>query len=80
MVDFIEKKKNKIYENVKKKNLKKKKMKKEQFIISKNALLDNDKGYLTFKLLEGKIFDINLNNKRAKPSKLSNYVYKWDNK
>ena len=25
---------------------------KEQFIISKNALLDNDKGYLTFKLLD----------------------------
>lgn len=57
---FIEKKENKIYENVK---LFKKENEKEQFIISKNALLDNDKGYLTFKLLEGKIFDINLNNK-----------------
>lgn len=57
---FIEKKEANIYQNIK---LFKKDNDKEQFIVSNRAILDNDKGYLTFKLTDGKIFDMNLGNK-----------------
>lgn len=55
---FIDKKEDKIYKNVK---LFKNENAKEQLIISDKAILDNDKGYLTFKLTDGTIFDMNNN-------------------
>ena len=51
---FIEKKEDNIYKNVKLF----KKEEKEELIISERAFLDNNKGSLTFKLFNGKIFII----------------------
>lgn len=50
---FIEEKENNTYKNVK---LFKKEDKKDELIISESALLDNNKGNLTFKFLNGNIF------------------------
>lgn len=52
---FINNKKNNIYEDIK---LLKVENEKEQFIISKNAVLENDNGVLSIKLSEGKAFFI----------------------
>ncbi|MBF7070754.1 LptF/LptG family permease [Aliarcobacter butzleri] len=50
---FINDKKNNLYEDVK---LLKVQNDKDQFVISKNAVLDNDKGILSIRLAEGKAF------------------------
>lgn len=50
---FIDNQKNNLYENVK---LLKIEDDKEQFVVSKSAVLDNDKGILSIKLGEGKAF------------------------
>ncbi len=50
---FINDKKNNLYEDVK---LLKVQNDKDQFVISKNAVLDNDKGVLSIRLAEGKAF------------------------
>ncbi len=55
---YIDKKEDNIYKNVK---LFKNENEKEQLIISNKAILDNAKGYLTFKLEDGMIFDISNN-------------------
>ncbi|WWW11970.1 LptF/LptG family permease [Arcobacter cryaerophilus gv. pseudocryaerophilus] len=52
---FIEKKEDNIYKNVK---LFKKENNKEELIVSETAILENNKGNLTFKLFNGKIFII----------------------
>ena len=52
---FIEKKEDNIYKNVK---LFKKENEKEELIVSESAILENNKGNLTFKLFNGKIFII----------------------
>ncbi|MDY0051196.1 MAG: LptF/LptG family permease [Aliarcobacter sp.] len=52
---YISSKDNKIYNDVK---LFKTEEKKDQFIISKTAILDNDNGALSFKLIDGKAFII----------------------
>ncbi|MGJ0302682.1 LptF/LptG family permease [Aliarcobacter cryaerophilus] len=52
---FIEKKEDNIYKNVK---LFKKENNKEELIVSETAKLENNKGNLTFKLFNGKIFII----------------------
>ena len=53
---FINGKDEKIYDEVK---LFKTEKKEDQFIVSKTAILDNDKGFLSFKLEDGKAFVIN---------------------
>jgi len=55
---YISGKEDKVYENVK---LFKTEDKKDQFIVSDTAILDNDKGSLSFKLLNGKAFIIDEN-------------------
>ena len=52
---YISDKEDKVYSDVK---LFKTEEKKDQFIISKTAVLDNDKGNLSFKLVDGKAFII----------------------
>lgn len=52
---YISGKENKIYDDIK---LFKTEENKDQFIISKTAILDNDKGNLSFKLIDGKAFII----------------------
>ncbi|MCT7912111.1 LptF/LptG family permease [Arcobacter lacus] len=56
---FINDKKDNLYENVK---LLKVENDKDQFVISKNAILDNDKGILSIRLDEGKAFLIDKEN------------------
>jgi lipopolysaccharide export system permease protein len=53
---FINGKDDKVYDEVK---LFKTEKKEDQFIVSKTAILDNDKGFLSFKLEDGKAFVIN---------------------
>lgn len=53
---FINGKDNEDYDEIK---LFKTDKKQDQFIVSKTAILDNDKGFLTFKLEDGKAFVIN---------------------
>jgi lipopolysaccharide export system permease protein len=55
---YINAKEDKLYEEVK---LFKTSEKEDQFIVSKTAVLDNDKGSLSFKLNDGKAFVINEN-------------------
>ena len=50
---YISDKNEKVYEDVK---LFKTENKKDQFIVSKTAILDNDKGNLSFRLIDGKAF------------------------
>ena len=53
---FINGKDEKVYDEIK---LFKTEKKQDQFIVSKTAILDNDKGFLSFKLEDGKAFVIN---------------------
>ena len=53
---YISEKDDKVYDEVK---LFKTEKKEDQFIVSKTAILDNDKGFLSFKLEDGKAFIIN---------------------
>lgn len=53
---YISEKDDKVYDEVK---LFKTEKKEDQFIVSQTAFLDNDKGFLTFKLENGKAFIIN---------------------
>lgn len=53
---YISEKDDKVYDEVK---LFKTEKKEDQFIVSQTALLDNDKGFLSFKLENGKAFIIN---------------------
>ena len=53
---FIDGKEEKIFDDVK---LFKTEKKEDQFIVSNTAILDNDKGFLSFKLEDGKAFVIN---------------------
>ncbi len=53
---YISAKEDKVYDEVK---LFKTEKKEDQFIVSKTAILDNDKGFLSFKLEDGKAFIIN---------------------